>query len=547
MQTPNHRISCWSASCLALFLFPVSARAWEPNAQDLALAIRSGDFATYQANVTQWLNQQTPAALTEDSLKALLKDAGFAKALDQRQFISQCGADKLTTFVKADEGHQAFLTWLANDLGVMDLYLEAGGTPSGDACIPTLTFWSKVFHADPDSKAGICLKIAIATALTHPVPFMDERRTPRVTDPYEGRYLYYKKAHHDGELLPSFDHLSLWECQKVVEGMGAPPEDLTWVRQMIHTWRPDLKRSNNLVKIVSEVRYGHSPIPIVDMASVLDAGGICGRRSYFGRKTCAAFGIPSIGILQPGHAALACKNGDVWQVEYGAGWGKSTCEGGMDGPEFVAEAVARSHPAEFSQAEHLKWFASALTAKDAAQAIAALAAKLVPHSTDPKAMAKDPDTKSEMEANGVSAKTAAQAPLDSQDILRAGDGTIHVAADHFQQMANVMVYDSWPDGTGKQVNFQKNLDGSWIDYAIDAPQAGTYALVLKLAAPNRDQVLNVAVGTAPAAPIQVPNTRGLWGMTPPLDLKLQAGQQTLRIAAPFQRGIAIKWLELKRQ
>jgi len=374
-----------SALCAALLFLPVCARAWQPNAPDLDSAIRSGDFVAYHSNLTQWLNQQTPAAVTPDALKALLKDADFVKALDQYQFISLCGADKLGAFAKADDRHQAFLTWLAKDATVMDLYLEAGEVPSGDASITTLTFWNKVFHADPDSKQGICLKIAIATALTHPVPFMDERKTPRLTDPYEGRYLFYKKSHQDGELLPSFDLLSVWECQKVVEALGAPPEDLIWLRQLLHTWRPDLLRNNTLVKIVSEVRYGLSPIPIVDMASVLDAGGICGRRANFGRKTCAAFGTPSIGILQPKHAALACKQGDTWKVEYGAGWAASTCEGGMDGAAFVAEAAARSHAAEFSQSQHLNWFASALTAKDTAAAIAALTATWVPVSSDPKA------------------------------------------------------------------------------------------------------------------------------------------------------------------
>ncbi|MEI8374264.1 MAG: hypothetical protein WCJ35_15685 [Planctomycetota bacterium] len=543
----NHRITYFSVTCVALLLFPMVACAWEPNAKDLDDAIGSGDFGTYSTNVTKWLNQKTPATVTEDSLKLLLKDAVFVHTLDQYQFISKCGADKLGAFAKADKGNQAFLTWLMKDTRVMDLYLEAGGVPSGDGCIPTLKFWCKVFHADPDSKGGICLKIAIATAIMHPVPFTDER-TPRITQPYEGRYLYYKKAHQDGDLLPSFDHLSVWECQKVVEGMGAPPEDLTWVRQLVRTWRPDLIKDNRIVKIVSEVRYGHSPIPIVDMASVLDAGGICGRRSYFGRKTCAAFGIPAIGILQPRHAALACKTGDTWQVEYGASWWASTCEGGPDGEEFVAEAVARSHAAEFSQSEHLKWLASALTAKDTAKAITAVAVKLVPRSTDPKAMVHDSDTKSEMEANGVSKTTSAtKSSLVPQEVSRVDAGTLHINADNFDKMANVMVYDSYPDGTGKQVNFQKNLDASWVDYTLDAPKAGIYSLVLKLAAPNRNQVLNVTVGTGSVAAIHVPNTRGLWGMTSAIDIKLEKGKQTFRIAAPLQRGIAVKWIELKQK
>jgi hypothetical protein len=544
----NHRISQVSPIIAALLFWPMSVHAWEPNAQELDAAIRSGDFVKYHTDVTQWLNKKVPATITEDALKALLKDAVLVNTLDQHQFIAKCGPAQLGAFAKADKANQEFLSWLTHDTGVMNLYLEAGGVPAGDACIPALTLWSKIFHADPDSKQGICLKLAIATAIMHPVPFQDERNTPRVTQPYEGRYLYYKKAQQNGELLPSFDHLSVWEYQKVVEGMGAPTEDLTWVRQLIHTWRPDLKRNNNLIKIVSEVRYGLSPLPIVDMASVLDAGGICGRRSHFGRKTCAAFGIPSIGIFQPGHAALAFKNGDTWQVEYGAGWAKSTCEGNIDGPEFVAEAVARSHPAEFSQAEHLKWFAAALTAKDTAKIITDIAVKLVPRSTDPKAMAADPETKSEMEANGVSKATSlANVSPGSQDVSKVDANTMHIAAANFDKMENVMIYDSYPDGSGKQVNFQKNLAASWIDYTIDAPQAGTYSLVIKLAAPNRDQVFNINVGTGAPATLNIPNTRGLWGMTTALDLKLEQGKQTLRIAAPSQRGIAVKWLELKRQ
>ena len=301
------------------------------------------------------------------------------------------------------------------------------------------------------------------------------------------------------------------------------------------------------VKIVSEVKYGTSPLPIVDMASVLDAGGMCERRANFGMKSCSAFGLPSIKILQRNHAALAWKQSDgTWKVEYGAGWGASWLENGMDGGEFVAEAAARTHAAEFSQSEHLKWFAAALTSTDVAKAITAIATALIPRSTDSKAMAKDPDTKSEMEANAASQSTSAAAlPIASPAVSKADAAVIHIEAANFIKMANVMVYDSDPAGSGKQVNFQKNLAESWIEYNLNAPKAGTYSLVMKLAAPNRDQVLNVSVGTNAASIINVPNTRGLWGMTSALDLRLEQGRQTLRIAAPFQRGIAVKWVELK--
>jgi len=536
-----------SAIGLALLLSPSAGRAGAPGAADLDRAIRGGDFGAYHTNLTAWLNQQAPAAVTTNALQVLLRNPVLVRALDQQRFIGLCGVNKLGAFAKADPGHQTFLAWLLPDAGVLDLYLEAGGVPAGEACLPTLAFWNKVFHADPDSRQGLCLKIAIATALTHPVTFSDERSLGK-TDPYEGRYLYYKQAHRAGELLPSFERLSLWELQQVVEGMGAPPADLTWVRQMVRTWRPDLVRNHSLVKIVSEVRYGLSPLPIVDMASVLDAGGICGRRAHFGRKTCAAFGIPSIGILQPKHAALACKESGAWRVEYGAGWWQSTVDGGPDGPAFVAEAAARARAAEFSQAEHWKWFAAALTATNTAQAIVALAERHVPRAGDAPALAADPATKAEMKANAASQKTAAAPPAAGAAApVTVGAGPVRVPADRFARMANVQVYDSLPDGTGRQVNFQKNMKESWVDYALDVPQAGTYALVLQLAAPNRSQVFTVTAGAGAPAPLALPNTRGLWGQSPPLEIALAQGQQTLRLAAPFQRGVAVKWLELQRR
>lgn len=541
----SERISCVGAVCLAVLLLPFAAHAWEPNEKAIDDAVAGGDFGSYLTNTVQWLNAKAPAAVTADTLKSLLKDPVFISAVDQYRFISLCGPGTLGTFAKADQGNQAFLRWLLKDTGVMDLYLEAGGNPTGEGSIPTLALWSRIFNTDPDSRKGIYLKIAMATAVMRPVQFSDERSLG-LTQPYEGRYLYYKETHKKGDLLPSFDNLSVWEIQKVVDGMGAPPADLTWVRDMVRTWRPDLIKANRIVKIVSEVRYGRSPLPIVDMASVLDAGGICGRRAYFGRKTCAAFGIPAVGISQPRHAALACKESGTWKVEYGADWWASTVDGFGDGPNFPVEAAARSHVVEFSQSEHLKWFASSLTATNPGNAIVELASKMIPAPADTKANAKEPETKSEMEANGVSKETSAARPATAPQEPISVEESTRIDADKFDKMSNLMVYDSWPDGTGKQVNFQKNLAESWIDYTIDVKKAGAYSLVLKLAAPNRDQVLNVAVGAGSNLTINVPNTRGLWGMTPPLDVKLEQGKQTLRISAPFQRGIAVKWLELKR-
>ena len=84
-----------------------------------------------------------------------------------------------------------------------------------------------------------------------------------------------------------------------------------------------------------------------------------------------------------------------------------------------------------------------------------------------------------------------------------------------------------------------------VDYKIGVPAAGTYELTLRVATPNREQVLDLGCGGKKLATIQVPNTTGLWGTTEPVSVKLDKGTHTLRFSAPYQRGIAVRWLELK--
>jgi hypothetical protein len=110
-------------------------------------------------------------------------------------------------------------------------------------------------------------------------------------------------------------------------------------------------------------------------------------------------------------------------------------------------------------------------------------------------------------------------------------------------MSGIRVYDCFTGG--KQVNFQKNMESSWVDYRMDVPATGRYGLELRVAAPNFDQVLEVSSGATKLATINIPNTEGLWETTKAVDLTLEKGTQTLRLSTPFQRGIAVRWLELK--
>ena len=67
---------------------------------------------------------------------------------------------------------------------------------------------------------------------------------------------------------------------------------------------------------------------------------------------------------------------------------------------------------------------------------------------------------------------------------------------------------------------------------------------IMVAAANRDQFLDVSSGDEKLGTIKIPGTIGLWKKMDPIDIKLKKGVQTLRISAPLQRGVAIRWFEL---
>ncbi|MCE9547477.1 MAG: carbohydrate-binding protein [Planctomycetia bacterium] len=532
-------------ACTAILSFSAATYAAAPTSKDLDAAITSGDFGGYYANLTTWLNQKLPAKpadISEASMKALLGDAEFVTALDQRQLISQCSPTGIGQFAKAGEGQQKFLAWLLKNSAAMDLYLEGGGANSGQRCLPSLKLWKEILEADADSKEGIYLRLAIATAL-YPPPAKSYGSGVAIV-PVD-RYKHFKTAHQNHELFPTFDTLTVWEYGKIVSSW-ASDSDMAWARQMLNTWRPDLRNKQQVVNVVSEVWRRSSPFPYsAGFVTVMEGGGKCGPRSWFGAMICQAFGMPAQAMGQPAHSAVAVMSADpagepqpgrVWKMCYGRDWQFT-----HDGSGFLKEVDARNHVAEYSQAEHLRWLASATEPKGQVAALNGVAVQILPPSKEAfpgihpvAAVNAQPADKS---AAGNSATGNPEQPV------AARPGVMHLEAASFSKMSGVSVHDCFTGG--KQVNFGKSIESSWVDYPIDVPAAGEYELVLKVATPNREQKFAVGTDATKLATVNIPNTHGLWGTTDPVSIKLNKGPATLRISAPFQRGVAVRWLELK--
>jgi hypothetical protein len=580
-----------------------SLHAWEPNDKDLDAAIQQGDFADYLTKVTPWLNQKIPANPDEKALVDLLKDPAFRKVLDQRQLIFKTGADKLGVFAKADPGNKAFLSWLLKDTQAMDLYLE-GCVPIGLATrdadkytlnTAALEIWKKILLSDPDAKTGIYQKMAIATAILPPGSInigAGGAKTP--ADPVV-RYTYYKTAHKNGELFPSFDHLTVWEYSTIMCS-GASDADLTWGRGMANTMRPDLRVDEMVVNTTSHVWRRGAPEPFWiaeggyngSFKNVLAGGGKCGPRSSWSVFICHAFGIPAIGVGQPAHACVAYKAanpmtepqpGSAWKVGFGGGWDKSTLEATkgekLKGPDFLKGIEKRADAKKFSHVEHLRWFANALVAADKAAAVMGVARtindsikgvktdltaslKAEEAEADPGAVEKSRFGKSKPV---IPSTVATGSPVKAEAPIKVAPGVIHVEAASFAktggriswggQFPNVLVHNSYPD-SGKQVYFQQQMNEQWADYDIHVPVAGTYVITMKAACINVDQLLEVCSGTNVIAKVDIPLSFGLWTETKPVELKLAKGMQTLRVQTPVsvknaenhKRSMALKSFEL---
>ena len=308
MKTTSNQTIKSIIAGVCLIPFIGSLHAWEPNVKDLDAALNSGEFAPYNTNLRDWLVKKAPAdaaKITHPALTALLQNATVAPVLAQYQFINKVGVGQLSAFAKADPANKEFLSWVMKNRNVMELLLE-GATPvriaarddnSWSISTNTLDIWKKIRIADPDSKDGVYLRLAMATALRPPgtgSPGSGQQKTP--SDPVV-RYKYFKNAHANKELFPSFDKLTVWDYQFVVNS-GASEADLTWGREMVNTWNPTFKINEKVVDTTSCVWRRNSPVSHIDYKTVLDGGGKCGPRSSWSVFICQAWGIPAIGVGQ---------------------------------------------------------------------------------------------------------------------------------------------------------------------------------------------------------------------------------------------------------
>ena len=99
-------------------------------------------------------------------------------------------------------------------------------------------------------------------------------------------------------------------------------------------------------------------------SSIPAAGGECGPRAFFGRFTRKAFGLPTWGMTQPGHAAMTTFSPDQgWYTLLGATWKYSWWSKGgygfRGGDDFYLETQCRENRTAFQKVLRGSWLATA--------------------------------------------------------------------------------------------------------------------------------------------------------------------------------------------
>lgn len=557
------------AACVAAVAPAAAATA------DIDAAISSGDFAGCQTALAERLAGKLPAdaaGVTVAAVEQLVADPAMRTALGQWQFIAKLGADKLAAFAKGGPANAEFLAWILKSPDVMDAFLLAA-VPTGFAKrdensygidAAALGIWKTIHDADPDAKSGMCLRLAMATALAPPPA--QSGYSKLAIEPL-ARYRHFKAAAQAGELAENFKNLTVWEYSKIVCADQSDAE-LAWGRQMIDEFRPDLREGARVVEMVSSVWRRNSPVPYTGMQAMLQGGGKCGPRSTFGVFINRANGIPAIGVAQPAHACVAWRAVDgTWQVGYGKGWGASRLDG-VTGPEFVEGVTARASVKYFALVEHARWLgtAAATTAagKEKGAAVLALAQKMMRESPasvgDLSKSFRPEEAEADPGASGASTATApataAQPPAGPPQPAKAVDGVIRVTSAAFSKTDGEGMWGG-PRGVlrGRSrgtdgeflVHFPQAQKNCWAEYLVDAPQKGVYEIVVTASAVNDGQILEAgSEHYNKTAFVRVPMSHGLWAAAPPAEIKLNEGVQTVRIATmPNQRGVSVLSFQLR--
>ncbi len=550
---------------------------WQANKEDGLKALKERQEALDKANA-----DAASAVKTSETAKAALAQAqanelAAAKVLltKAEPFLSSDKLDAklvkcavlanatprgLSEFAQQGKEQEALIEKLLGDPKLMKEMLAAGGARDGKYGA-AMQVYAAIQKASPRAKEGVFQRLALGASLEHSVPIAqsnpkDATDAPSVVDPVK-RYLHFEKACLAGELDPAFKDLSAWELRNVVNG-DESDETLAWGREMLRNYRPDHVLNPNYgwrysQAVATDVRYGSQNVKddvpsLQSSQNIIKNGGICGRRAFFGRFILRAFGIPTVARPQKGHAALARWTPNGWVINLGAGWGYRDAKGvmNMTDADFVLETQSRKQPQAFEKALRAQWAGDALGEQKYISMkpgnpglwniLSIYEKKAIVAEAKPVQLAALGENLGEAnESAETRARALVKATVTDADkkIVIAPNGVITIPA---AACSGAQIVGSFLGG------HQLFSGGGSINCDIELPSAGKYALTARVTTvqDNPKMLLTTNDAKQPVE-ITVPYTIGKWETTPPAELALAKGKNSLRFTRPEgSRGLTIK-------
>ncbi|KPJ76069.1 MAG: hypothetical protein AMK72_00345 [Planctomycetes bacterium SM23_25] len=513
-------------------------------------------FAQAQANalrVAKPLLAEVKGFLVSDKLEArLVKGAVLANATPRG----------LAEFAQQGKKEAKLVDELLADDDLMKQMLAAGGAKAGKYGM-AIQSYAEIQEASKHACKGILQRLALGTSLEQAVPLVGHGSV----DPVK-RYLSYEKAYLDGELDPEFKNMTTWECRFITDDPTLD-EEIVWCREMMRNYRPDhifksdyRWRYAGIVK--SDVAYKspewHPEMSTLKMQQLINGGGKCGPRAWFGRFATRAFGIPTWGARQRGHAAMTHWTPDGWTTCFGAHWRWNWWEDRC-GLDFLLETQAREYPKDYVKVLRAQWTGDALgeskvngrnygTGGGLWNALAFYQKKEIVEEAKPIEVAL---TGEDLAEANVSTKTekimqTEVSEADRKIVIDKG-GVITVPAVACSKPTNntakIVFMKSFLGGM--QLHYNRLGNPEVFEYVIEAPKAGRYALSARVVTVNMNPHLLLALNNAKSAiDIALPYTIGMWEESKPVDISLVKGKNTLRFTrkAP-NHGLTIKDFTLK--
>jgi hypothetical protein len=516
-------------------------------------------------------NALAPSKAVMAELEKFLKSDKLDAKLVKFNVIAQATPRGLAEFAQMGKEQEALVEKLLADDDLMKRMLSTGGASAGRYG-QAMQIYTDIQKASPRAKDGILQRFALGTSLEQAVPVAqrnaaDVTNGPATVDPVK-RYLHYEKAFLAGELDPGFKDLSTWDCRYV--GNGDEPDDvLIWGREMLRNYNPDQIETSDyrwryVESVKTDVKYGSqdqkNDLPSLGFyQNIINTGGVCGRRAFFGRFILRCFGVPTLARPQPGHATLVHWTPAGWVINLGASWGWGTVEGGAD-TDFLAMTQARRVEAAYPEVQRAQWVGTALGEAKVSGFIADATGfwngvalyrqrAIVEESKAVTLAAVGTDIGEANESKEKDVVKAVTVSEEDRKIAVDQDGVLTIPA----------VASSKPTNSTGKIRFMKSSLGGLqlhygrlgppetFEYTFDAPAAGRYALSARVVTVSPDQHLLVAANDAKdPVDIAAPYTIGKWGQTQPVEITLAKGKNVLHFSrAETAKGMSIKDFILK--